>query len=171
MNQDQPTQDSTAETTDPALPTLSEVEALVSGLVDVMNAGKVTELDLSVGFITLRLRAPRSESDPQSSSLPITDHASGALPDHAPIPPGLLIKAPMIGTFYSAPSPSSPQYVHVGDVIAAGQVIGIIEAMKIMNEITSDHDGIVAALLVDNGEPVEYGTPLVRLDPSGPSRR
>jgi acetyl-CoA carboxylase biotin carboxyl carrier protein len=74
-----------------------------------------------------------------------------------------LIKAPMIGTFYSSPTPGAPPFVEVGEEVAIGQVIGIIEAMKIMNEIVADRDGVVRELLVANGQPVEYGSPLLRL--------
>ncbi len=73
------------------------------------------------------------------------------------------ITAPMIGTFYSSPSPGEPPFVRLGDRIEAGQVVGIIEAMKIMNEIVADRPGIVADIMVENAQAVEYGSPLLRL--------
>jgi acetyl-CoA carboxylase biotin carboxyl carrier protein len=76
---------------------------------------------------------------------------------------GHLISAPMIGTFYASPSPGAPPFVQRGDQVFAGQTIGIIEAMKIMNEISADRAGMVLDVLVENGEPVEYGSPLIRL--------
>ncbi len=75
------------------------------------------------------------------------------------------IHAPIVGTFYRAPSPESSPYINVGDKISAGQVICIIEAMKIMNEIESDVDGTVVEVLVENASPVEFNQPLVVVDP------
>jgi acetyl-CoA carboxylase biotin carboxyl carrier protein len=69
----------------------------------------------------------------------------------------------MVGTFYTSPTPSAPPIVTVGDYVVAGQTIGIIEAMKIMNEITTDRAGVVMEFLVDNAQPVEYGSPLLRV--------
>jgi len=76
---------------------------------------------------------------------------------------GKLIKAPLIGTFYSSPSPDSEAFVKVGDKVAKGEIICIIEAMKTMNEIESDKDGEIAEILARNATPVEYGQPLFRL--------
>lgn len=71
------------------------------------------------------------------------------------------VKAPLVGTFYAAPSEGADPFVSVGDVVKKGQVIGIVEAMKLMNEVESEFDGTVEAVLVENGEMVEYGQPLV----------
>ena len=71
------------------------------------------------------------------------------------------IKAPLVGTFYVAPSEGAEPFVSVGDKVKKGQVIGIVEAMKLMNEVESEYDGTVAAILVENGEMVEYGQPLM----------
>lgn len=75
------------------------------------------------------------------------------------------IRAPLVGTFYRAPSPDAPPYVKEGDIIEKGQVVCIIEAMKIMNEIESDVRGRVVKVLVENGKPVEYGQPLFLIEP------
>ena len=75
------------------------------------------------------------------------------------------IKAPMVGTFYHAPSPESPPYVEVGQVIEPGQVICILEAMKLMNEIKSEIKGKILEILVDNTEPVEFGQPMFLIEP------
>jgi acetyl-CoA carboxylase biotin carboxyl carrier protein len=79
----------------------------------------------------------------------------------------LEIKSPMVGTFYSAPDPNSPAYATVGQRVAKGQIVCIIEAMKIMNEIESEYDGVVREVVADNAHPVEYGQVLFRIDPNG----
>ncbi len=78
-----------------------------------------------------------------------------------------LIKSPIVGTFYAAPSPDAGPFVKVGDFVEAGQTVCIIEAMKLMNEIEADISGEVARVLVENGHPVEYGEPLFALRPTG----
>ncbi|MFA5275771.1 MAG: acetyl-CoA carboxylase biotin carboxyl carrier protein, partial [Candidatus Omnitrophota bacterium] len=75
------------------------------------------------------------------------------------------VKAPMVGTFYRAPSPEAPPYVEVGQVMEPGQVICIIEAMKLMNEIKSEIKGKILEILVDNAEPVEFGQPILLVEP------
>lgn len=74
-----------------------------------------------------------------------------------------VVTSPLVGTFYAAPSPDTEDFVKIGDVVKKGQVLGIIEAMKLMNEIESEHDGVVEAVLVKNEEIVEYGQPLFRI--------
>ncbi len=78
----------------------------------------------------------------------------------------LEVKSPMVGTYYFAPEPGAKQYVSVGERISKGQTLCIIEAMKIMNEIESEFDGVVREILVDNSQPVEYGQVLFRIDPN-----
>ena len=76
-----------------------------------------------------------------------------------------IVRAPMVGTFYRAPSPDAPAYVEPGDRVRKGQTLCILEAMKLMNEIESEFDGVVRAILAESGEPVEYGQPLFELEP------
>jgi acetyl-CoA carboxylase biotin carboxyl carrier protein len=76
---------------------------------------------------------------------------------------GHLVKSPMVGTFYRAPAPGAKSFVEVGDTVKAGQAICVIEAMKLMNEIEADKDGVVKAIMVENGQPVEYGEPLMMI--------
>lgn len=76
------------------------------------------------------------------------------------------IKSPIVGTFYRAPAPDSDPYVKVGDVVSAGQVLCIVEAMKLMNEIESDVNGRIVQILVENAQPVEYGQTMFLIDPS-----
>jgi len=79
----------------------------------------------------------------------------------------LEVKSPMVGTYYGSPEPGAKGYVTVGDRIAKGQILCIIEAMKIMNEIESEFDGVLKEISVDNAQPVEYGQVLFRIDPNG----
>ena len=81
-------------------------------------------------------------------------------------PTGVTVTAPMVGTYYAAPAPKEPPYVQVGDEVRPGDVLGIIEAMKIMNEIECEIQGRVAAILVEGGQAVEYGQPLMIIEPS-----
>ena len=76
---------------------------------------------------------------------------------------GNVIKSPMVGTFYRSPSPSSPVFVEVGQHVKVGDVICIVEAMKMMNQIEADHSGVVEAILVEDGEPVEFDQPLITI--------
>ena len=88
--------------------------------------------------------------------------AAAAVP--APEPAGHVLKSPMVGTFYRAPSPGAPAFVEIGQSVTKGQTLCIIEAMKLLNEIESDASGVVKAILVENGQPVEYGQPLFQIE-------
>ena len=103
-------------------------------------------------------------------------HALDALPPPAPLPITSMVgseagprlhevKSPLVGTFYRSPSPDSPTFTEVGKVVKSGQVLCIVEAMKLMNEIESDIDGTVEEIVVSNGQPVEYGEVLFRIRP------
>ena len=89
--------------------------------------------------------------------------AAQATADRADIGSDKVITSPLVGTFYNASSPDAAPFVQAGDTVKKGQVLGIIEAMKLMNEIESEYDGIVEAVLVNNEEVVEYGQPLFRI--------
>ena len=94
--------------------------------------------------------------------------AGGGRREVAAAPTHLLeIKSPMVGTFYSAPEPGAEPYVKAGSRVSPGQVVCIIEAMKIMNEIESEVSGVVREVCVENAQPVEFGQPLYRVDPHG----
>ncbi|MCR4780190.1 MAG: acetyl-CoA carboxylase biotin carboxyl carrier protein [Ruminiclostridium sp.] len=78
--------------------------------------------------------------------------------------PGNIVTSPIVGTFYAAPSPEKPPYVQVGKQVHKGDVLFIIESMKLMNEVTSDYDGVVAEIMADDGETVEFGEPIMRIE-------
>jgi acetyl-CoA carboxylase biotin carboxyl carrier protein len=144
-----------------ATPAPGDVEQLVRALIAMMRDGGMSELDLTFGDVTVRLRGSGQQAlmaSPSPQTAPMTGEPSPAAADYA-------IAAPMIGTFYASPSPGASPFVEVGDTIAAGQVIGIIEAMKIMNEIPADRGGVVTEIVAANGQPVEYGSALIRIRP------
>ena len=94
----------------------------------------------------------------ETVSVPLA--APAAPSQEAALPAGNMVESPLVGTFYSAPNPDSAAFVKVGDAVKKGQVLGIIEAMKLMNEVESEYDGVVKAILVENEQMVEYGQPL-----------
>ncbi len=114
------------------------------------------------------MNAPAAVLPPAAPARPADEGGRVATPPvEAPRTTLLEIKSPMVGTYYQSPEPSAKAYVAVGDRIAKGQVVCIIEAMKIMNELESEVDGIVREINVNDAQPVEYGQVLFRIDPNG----
>jgi len=146
-------------------PSLSDVSATVGALIDMMASGNVGEVDVSVGDVSIRLRGVNAA--PDHPPLVARDVELSEPPEPPPARHDHTITAPMIGTYYGSPTPGEPPFVQIGDVVEPGQVVGIIEAMKIMNEISADRGGVVIDILVTNAQAVEYGSPLLRLDLSG----
>jgi acetyl-CoA carboxylase biotin carboxyl carrier protein len=137
----------------------------VRALIEMMSRGGIAELSLQTSAVKLRLRTKEG----MASSGGMTTQIVATSTETAPTddePEGVIIPAPMLGTFYRAPGPGEPTFVDVGDEIAIGQTIGIIEAMKIMNEIAAEVSGTIVEFLVESGQPVEYGQPLIRLTPT-----
>jgi acetyl-CoA carboxylase biotin carboxyl carrier protein len=108
---------------------------------------------------------PIAAPGPVDAAAPVAPTAAAATPTVAAAPVGTPVIAPIVGTFYAQPSPDAPAFVSVGDRVKAGQVLCIIEAMKLMNEIEADVAGVVAEILVRNEDPVEYGQILMRIVP------
>jgi acetyl-CoA carboxylase biotin carboxyl carrier protein len=122
---------------------------------------------LPAGFVQAthaNMGQTQSMTQPLVVQPPVAPVAATPATDAAAAPAGHRVKSPMVGTFYRSPSPSAKSFVEVGDTVKSGQTICIIEAMKLMNEIESDKDGVVKAILVENGQPVEYGEPLVVIE-------
>jgi acetyl-CoA carboxylase biotin carboxyl carrier protein len=150
-------------------------------LVRLMGRHEVTELDLRDGEQRIRLRRGMgSESPPPAAAIPAAVPALAAAPPptaaaappaapaaEAPAKKYIEIKSPTPGTFYGSPNPESPAYVQVGSPVKPDTVVCIIEAMKVFNEITADCTGTIAAVLVENQQPVEYGQVLFKVDPTG----
>ncbi|MGD0840003.1 MAG: acetyl-CoA carboxylase biotin carboxyl carrier protein [Candidatus Acidiferrales bacterium] len=116
---------------------------------------------------------PAGEPPPWAQETSAERHKEAQRPPEPPAPAEeenlYLIKSPIVGTYYACPSPDAPSFVKVGDEVAAGQVVCIIEAMKLMNEIEAEIAGEVVRVFAENGQPVEYGEPLFSLRPAGKS--
>ena len=139
-------------------------------LIDLVQESGIGELEITEGEERVRI----SRSPPNAPMVMATHAPMAVLPQAeapaagpaaaAPAPPaepaGHTLKSPMVGTFYRSPSPGAPSFVEVGQPVAKGQTLCIIEAMKLLNEIESDAAGTLKAILVENGQPVEYGQPL-----------
>ena len=121
-------------------------------LIDLVSESGVAELEITEGEDRVRI-VNRTSAAAQPAQ-------AAAAPEAA----GLAITSPMVGTFYRAPSPGAAPFIEVGDTVKKGQVIGIIEAMKLLNEVEADQDGVVKAFAAENGQPVEFGQPLVYLE-------
>ena len=141
----------------------------VRELVQVMNQGDLERLEVTHGDLHILLCARPTAPEPIASPVAAIANptAENAIPVPEPDPASdgnvHLITSPMVGTYYEAPSPGDPPFVRAGDTVEVGQTVAIVEAMKIMNEIVADRPGTIEAVLVENGETVEYGHPLFRL--------
>src|SRR5579859_1735359 len=144
----------------------------IKEILNVLKETDVSELELERGGgVRLRIRrgpvpvgAGAAPAGAAPAAAPVTGSAPAAAPVVAPEKPGKLITSPFVGTFYRAPSPESPNYAEVGQAVKKGQVLCIVEAMKLMNEIEAESDGKVAEIMAENGQAVEYGQPLFRIE-------
>ena len=139
-------------------------------LIDLVETSGIAELEIQEG--EERVRITRTVPQGQQS---VTFHASpqpaaaaapaapvaAAEPAAPPAPEGHVVKSPMVGTFYRSASPGAAPFVEIGDAIEQGDTLCIVEAMKLMNEIEADQAGTIKAILVENGQAVEYGQPLI----------
>lgn len=144
----------------------------IKDMINLMNENNLTELEIEKEGVRIRLK--KGVSGGYEKVMEISPHAAPAAHPEA-MPKAseeakktntVEIKAPMVGTFYRAPSPEAPPYVNIGDMVDVGQVICIIEAMKLMNEIKSEVKGKVVDIQVENAEPVEFGQGLFVIEPS-----
>ena len=143
-------------------------------LIDLVETSGIAELEIQEGEERVRItRAVAQGPTYAMPSMPQPSQGLGAhvhVPSHTGVPnaeapashapEGHLVKSPMVGTFYRAGSPGAKAFVEIGDTVKDGDALCIIEAMKLMNEIEADAGGTVKAILVENGQPVEYGQPL-----------
>ena len=143
--------------------------AEVKKLLQLMEEHGLAEIELEREGGKIRLRKQGAGGEPiiERVAAPQAAAPAPAASEAEPATPkGKEITSPMVGTFYRAPSPESPPFVEVGQVIDVGQVICIIEAMKLMNELKSEVKGRVVQILPDNGQPIEFGQPLFVVEPA-----
>jgi acetyl-CoA carboxylase biotin carboxyl carrier protein len=138
-------------------------------LIDLVQESGISELEITEGEEKVKIVKGGRTSEPAAAVMapapipeprPASAPAAPAPTQAAPGQEGHVVKAPMVGTFYRSPSPDAKSFVEVGQAVKEGETICIIEAMKLMNEIEADAAGVVKAILVENGQPVEYGQPL-----------
>lgn len=139
-------------------------------LIDLVEASGIAELEITEGEEKVRISRSTSSIQPQvaaTGSPQASISAAAAAPSGgagaaaaAILPEGHVVKSPMVGTFYRSSAPGANAFVEIGQTVKAGDTLCIIEAMKLLNEIESDKSGTIKAVLVENGQPVEYGEPL-----------
>ena len=155
-----------------------EFENLIK-LIDTVSASELTGFKYEEKG--LKLQMSKGDGEVKVVAAPAAPLPAAPLPaGPAPVPvaeapaplkeaaeeeakPGKIVESPLVGTFYAAPAEDAEPFVTVGSAVKKGQTLAIVEAMKLMNEIESDYDGTVAEILVENGQPVEYGQPLFRI--------
>jgi acetyl-CoA carboxylase biotin carboxyl carrier protein len=136
-------------------------------LIELVESSGIAELEIAEGEervrITRSLPPPSPAPGAAMAATPGVQPsvAAEAPPSAAAAPEGHVVKSPMVGTFYRSASPGAKPFVEIGDEVQAGDPLCIIEAMKLMNEIEADQAGVVKAILIENGQPVEYGQALV----------
>ncbi len=145
----------------------------VKKLIELLEESDVEELEIHEGDDSVRISRRREQAAgtqyvshypaPAPQSAPAQDPAPAPAQESAAptAPSGHSLKSPMVGTFYRAPSPSAKAFVEVGQSVKAGEVVCIVEAMKMMNQIEADKSGTVTEILVENGQPVEFDQPLI----------
>lgn len=146
----------------------------VKKLIELLEESNIDEIEIKEGEESVRI----SRNGAQALAMAAPMAPTYAAPPPAPVPvapaapvaaepvaetAGHVVRSPMVGTFYASPAPTSAPFVEVGQSVKAGDVICIVEAMKMMNQIEADKDGTVGAILVENGEPVEFDQPLVSI--------
>jgi acetyl-CoA carboxylase biotin carboxyl carrier protein len=158
----------------------------VERVLKLMSRHELEEFEYSDGAFHLRLKKSTAGKNSTPAEMAAVPQAAAQAPPPAapaPVPAAVpepplavaaekphLVKSPIVGTFYNAPSPGAPSFVKMGDHVQNGQVLCIIEAMKLMNEIESDVAGEIVRIFVENGQPVEYGEPLFAVRPNPPGR-
>lgn len=145
----------------------------VKKLIELLEESGIAEIEINEGEESVRI----SRYSTTAPAAPVQQFAPAAAPAPAPVAAteaesaseapaisGHTVNAPMVGTFYTASAPGSPDFVKVGDSVSEGETVCIIEAMKILNQIEADRSGTVKAILIENAQPVEFGQPLIVIE-------
>lgn len=143
----------------------------VKKLIELLEESNIAELEIKEGEESVRISRHGSGATyamaappPIAAAAPVAAPvAPGVAPSDEPELTGHIVRSPMVGTFYRAPAPDSAPFVEVGQKVKVGDVICIVEAMKMMNQIEADKAGVVGAILVEDGEPLEYDQPMVTI--------
>ena len=141
----------------------------VKKLIELLEESNINEIEIKEGEESVRIS--RGSSVVAAPVAPVMAQAAPVAPvatetpaaPEAPATSGHVVKSPMVGTFYSAPSPSSPNFIEVGQTVKVGDVLCIVEAMKMMNQIEADKAGVIEAILIEDGQPVEFDQPMVTI--------
>jgi acetyl-CoA carboxylase biotin carboxyl carrier protein len=146
----------------------------VKKLIELLDESGIAEIEINEGEESVRIsRYPANAPMPMQQYAPAPMAPPVAAPaaapaetasDDTPVIDGHTVNAPMVGTFYSASAPGTPDFVKIGDSVKKGDTVCIIEAMKILNQIEADKSGVVKSILVENGQPVEFGQPLIVIE-------
>ena len=149
----------------------------VKKLIELLEESGIAEIEINEGEESVRISrygqgapaAPAPAPIQYTAAAPVAPTAeapASAAPEAAgdSVPSGHVVNSPMVGTFYTAPSPGAKDFAKVGDSVSEGDTICIIEAMKILNQIEADKSGTIKAILVENGQPVEFGQPLIVIE-------
>ncbi|HLV60551.1 MAG TPA: acetyl-CoA carboxylase biotin carboxyl carrier protein [Fredinandcohnia sp.] len=142
----------------------------IRAIIEALEKSDITRFEYEGDGERLTIRRGK-EAVVATAAAPVVTVEAAAAPAPAPAAaapaptekPGHIVTSPFVGTFYRAPSPESPPFVEVGQTVQKGQTLCIVEAMKLMNEIEAEVSGTIAEILVENGEPVEFGQPLFRI--------
>ncbi len=147
----------------------------VKKLIELLEESNINEIEIKEGEESVRISrgaavvaaapaaAPPPPPTPVAPVAAVAPAAPAAETPAAPSHTGHVVSSPMVGTFYRSPSPSSPAFIEVGQTVNEGDVVCIVEAMKMMNQIEADKAGVIEAILVENGQPVEFDQPLVTI--------
>ena len=152
----------------------------VRGLIEAVDQSGIDSLEIARAGTRIRISKtpPAAPAQMAGGGMPMVHHhaaapapaaaapAPAAAPAEAPVSNLVEVRSPMVGTFYRSPAPEAPSYVEVGSRVSQGQTLCILEAMKLMNELPSEVSGTIREVCVENGEPVEYGQVLFRIEPS-----
>lgn len=151
----------------------------IKKLIELVEESGIAELEITEGEEKVRINksgavqnyafmppfmqpvAAPAEQAPTQQQTPVTENSTAVIEPVKPVlPEGHAVKSPMVGTFYRSSSPGSSPFVEVGQTVKVGETLCIIEAMKLLNEIEADKNGVIKAIMLENGQPVEYGEPL-----------